>query len=125
MPNKKQELSVPVLDKLDEGQVTALHDALSLSSKEDRHKLLLYLMSSVGIKQLKLSQPSFSSVTWEKVCDDFGLCANNGPHQLALFAVPDLYLPPSIHKRMLMAAMRTMDVYREPHLGPLDLGDGV
>lgn len=117
MPNKKRKLSIPALDELDEGQVTALHDALAASSTEDRNELLLYLMSSFGISQLKLSQenlPSFSSATWEKVCGDFGLRANNGPDQLALFTVPDLCLPPSVHKRMLTAAMRTMDVYREP-----------
>jgi len=78
---------------------------------------LLYLMSSSGIPTLKLSldnRPSFSSATWGNICRDFNLNQSNGPGQLALFDVPHLFLPPSVHKRILVAAMRTMDVYREP-----------
>lgn len=117
MPNKKPKLSIPVLDTLDESQVTALRDTLLASDKEDVRNLLLYLMSSSGILGLKLSlgdRPSFSSVTWAAVCREFNLDSGNGPGQLAQFDVPQLFLPPSVHKRILTAAMRTMDVYREP-----------
>jgi hypothetical protein len=116
-PHKEQKLNIPVLNGLDENQVTALRDALLASNREDVEELLLYLMSSSGILHLKLSQanlPSFSSATWAKVCNDFRLDESNGPGQLALFDVPDLYLPPSVHKRMLTTTMRAMDVYREP-----------
>jgi len=117
MPNKKQKLNIPVLGTLDESQVTDLRDALLASNKEDVQNLLLYLMSSSGILALKLSlekRPSFSSATWDGICREFNLDPGNGPGQLAVFDVPHLFLPPSVHKRILMAAMRTMDVYREP-----------
>jgi hypothetical protein len=74
-------------------------------------------MSCYEIPCLNLPQeslPSFSSATWAKVCSDFGLSEDKGLGQLAFFDVPDLCLPPSIHNRVLMAAMRAMDVYREP-----------
>ena len=73
-------------------------------------------MSCYGIPHLKLPRglPSFSSATWTQVCSDFGLSEDKGLLQLALFDLPDLCLPPSIHNRMLTAAMRAMDVYQEP-----------
>ena len=111
-PSKEeQELDIPVINGLD---VPAIRDALLASNEGE--KLLRYLIKSCGIPPIKLapeSLHSFSAVTWEEVCVDFGLSSNNGPHQLAYFDVNDLYLPPSVHKRILMSAMRTMDVYRE------------
>jgi hypothetical protein len=115
--NKKRKLDIPTLDGLDEAQVVALRDSLLSSDTQDVRELLGYLMSSTGILRIILSQeelPSFSSATWAKVCTDFGLYENKGLGQLAFFDVPDLCLPPSVHHRVLMAAMRAMDVYREP-----------
>jgi len=112
-PNVEQELDIPVIDGLD---VTAIRDALLASNKEEREELLRYLMESCGIQRIDLvpeHSPGVSSASWAKACLDFGLSSNNGPRQLAYFDVPDLYLPPSVHKRMLMTAMRSMDVYQE------------
>jgi len=113
-PKKKQKLNIPVGDGLNETQVMAFRDALVASKNES--EVLQYLMSYCGVQPTKLAPgtlPSFSSVTWEQVCIDFGLSSNHGPEQLDSFDVPDLFLPPSVHKRVLMTAVRTLDVYRD------------
>jgi hypothetical protein len=94
--------------------VTVIRDALLASN--EREKLLWYLMKSCGIPPTKLapeSPSSFSTATWERVCVEFGLSSNNGARQLGYFNVDDLYLPPSVHKRIMRTAMRAMDVYQE------------
>jgi len=115
-PKKKQKLDIPIpaLDGLGE-DATTVRDALLSFRQQDARELLLSLMSCYGIPHLKLPPgPTFSSASWMQVCSDFGLSEDKGLLQLALFDLPDLCLPPSIHNRMLTAAMRAMDVYQEP-----------
>jgi hypothetical protein len=102
-----------------ESNMTSLHDSFLTGNKEQATKAFLYLMaaSKVTITSLKASQdtlPSFSSATWGNVCNTFNLNPLLGIDQLDQFKIPDLVLPPSVHKRVLMAAARAMDVYREP-----------
>ena len=119
----KRKVDLPDLGQLGlseyESNLATLRDGLFTNKNEQARKALLYFMAASGITftSLKASQDalrSFSSATWQNVCIAFNLKPTLGPEQLGLFDVPDLCLPPSVHKRMLVLAGRAMDVYQEP-----------
>ena len=121
--SKKRKVDLPDLGQLElseyENNLATLRDGLFTNNNEHARKALLYFMAASGITftSLKASQdalPDFSSATWQNVCIAFGLKPTLGTDQLDLFDVPDLCLPPSVHKRVLMSAARAMDVYQEP-----------
>jgi len=80
-----------------------------------------FILDMVQKKKLTLEElepvldklPSSPETEWERVALSFDLNPEIDKYQLRLVAIPNAYLPPSFHERVMKDSIQWLDVYQE------------
>ncbi|KAJ6469593.1 hypothetical protein C8R47DRAFT_1222924 [Mycena vitilis] len=119
MSNKRKFEPEEIESRMEEVGLTT--DVLaSLRKSTDSTQIVGAFLNRLGIKHEDLKRarvelPSFSDVTWERVCEHFKWTRDfNSMQYDAIPTIPQCQLPASFHRTLWCQSWRALDLYGEP-----------